>query len=204
MRNNTHQLVLTAMFVALTLLLGLTPAGLIPLGFINVTILCVPVIVGTLLLGFKRGLILGACFGIASTLSMFGMSMTPPSALASALAAKSPLLAILMCMAPRMMIPVSVSAVYKLFTRGKGRSVKAVPFAAVAGSLTNTILYLGMMLWFYILVGLDASGILTLITGTALIAGGSEAVVAAVISGAVLFAIWKNQPEKTDNRGTTT
>lgn len=47
MNQKTHHLVLTALFVALILLLGFTPLGLIPLGFINVTILCVPVIIGT-------------------------------------------------------------------------------------------------------------------------------------------------------------
>ena len=60
--NRTFKLTVTALFIALVLLFGLTPVGLIPLGFVNVTILCVPVIVGTLLLGFRTGLILGACF----------------------------------------------------------------------------------------------------------------------------------------------
>ena len=59
MKNNTRQLSLTALFVALVFLLGLTPLGLITLGFINVTILCLPVIVGTILLGLKTGLLLG-------------------------------------------------------------------------------------------------------------------------------------------------
>ena len=47
------------MFIALVVLLGLTPLGLIPLGFINVTILHIPVIIGALALGLKGGLILG-------------------------------------------------------------------------------------------------------------------------------------------------
>ena len=60
--HSTYRLTLTALFVALILLFGLTPVGLIPLGFINVTILCVPVVAGTLILGLKTGLLLGACF----------------------------------------------------------------------------------------------------------------------------------------------
>ena len=71
--NQTLHIVLTALFIALVLLLGLTPIGLIPLGFINVTILCVPVIVGTLFLGLKTGLVLGLCFGGVSALSAFGI-----------------------------------------------------------------------------------------------------------------------------------
>ena len=44
LHNSTYRLVLTALFVALVILFGLTPAGLISLGFINVTLLCIPVI----------------------------------------------------------------------------------------------------------------------------------------------------------------
>ena len=58
-KNTTHRMVLLALFVALVLLLGFTPLGLIPLGFINVTILCVPVIVGALSMGQKEGIVLG-------------------------------------------------------------------------------------------------------------------------------------------------
>ena len=36
--SNTHHMVLTALFIAMILLLGFTPMGLIPLGFINITI----------------------------------------------------------------------------------------------------------------------------------------------------------------------
>ena len=184
-------MVLAALFVALILVLGMTPLGLIPLGFINVTILCVPVIVGTIVLGRSTGMILGACFGLTSALSAFGLSLTPPSALASALVVQSPLLAICMCFLPRLMVPVVTHVVYRLVARGKERDAKALPFAAVAGSLTNTVLYLGMMLLFYYLCGLDSAAVLTIIGGTGLIAGGSEAAAAAIIVTPVAVALWK-------------
>lgn len=53
--SKTFRLTFTALFIALVLFLGLTPFGLIPLGFINVTLLCVPVAVGCVLLGLKTG-----------------------------------------------------------------------------------------------------------------------------------------------------
>lgn len=197
MKDSTQNMVLMAMFVAITMLLGLTPIGLIPLGFINVTILCVPVILGTILLGLNSGLILGACFGLASTMSAFGLSMTPPSALASALAVKNPFLAIVMCFGPRLLVPVITHLVYrlmaKIFSRKQAVSPQAVPVAAVCGSLTNTIFYLGLMLLFYNIVSLDSTKLMAIITGTGLIAGGLEAVVAAVIASPVAYAIWKVQ-----------
>ena len=41
------ELTTLALLMALIILLGFTPVGLIPLGFINVTTLCIPVIIGT-------------------------------------------------------------------------------------------------------------------------------------------------------------
>lgn len=190
MKTNTTRLALTALFVALILLFGLTPIGLIPLGFVNVTILCVPVIVGTLLLGLKTGLVLGACFGTVSALSAFGIWGTP-SSLAAALVAASPILALIMCFLPRLLVPVVSYWVYKLFSGGHRASGKAVPIAAAAGSLTNTVFYLGLMLLFYVIMGIDSTKVLTLIGGTGLIAGSLEAIVAAIISTPVLTALWK-------------
>ena len=190
MKTNTFRLAVTALFVALILLFGLTPIGLIPLGFINVTILCVPVIVGTLLLGLKTGLVLGSCFGAVSALSAFGIWGTP-SSLAAALVAASPVLALVMCFLPRLLVPVVTHFAYKLFAGGSKTAHKAVPIAAVAGSLTNTIFYLGLMLLFYVLMGIDSTKVLALIGGTGLIAGSAEAIVAAVISTPVMAALWK-------------
>jgi len=188
--NNTARLTLTALFVALILLFGLTPVGLIPLGFVNVTILCVPVIIGTILLGLKIGLVLGACFGTVSALSAFGIWGTP-SALAAALVAASPLLALIMCFLPRLMVPMVTYFVYKLFSNGRRASAKSVPYAAICGSLTNTILYLGLMLLFYVIMGIDSTKVLALIGGTGLVAGSLEAIVAAVLSTPILTALWK-------------
>ncbi len=190
MNKNMRHFVLTALFVALVLLLGLTPLGLIPLGFINVTILCVPVIIGTLLLGLKTGLLLGFVFGTVSALSAFGITGTP-STLAATLVAASPALAAVMCYLPRLLVPVFVHFAYRLVARGKENSRRALPVAAVAGSLCNTVFYLGLMLLFYTVLGLDNKTILALIGGTGLIAGGCEAVAAAVITTPIVIALRK-------------
>lgn len=187
----TKRLTLTALFVALVFLLGLTPLGLIPLGFINVTILCIPVIVGALLLGWQTGLLLGFFFGTASLMSVMGLSMTAPSGLASALLAKSVPLCVIMCYVPRLCVPLVACGVYRLIARGQEHCVKALPVAAAVGSLTNTVLYLGMMWAFYALTGLDANRILALILGTGALGGGSEAVVAAVLVTPIVTALWK-------------
>lgn len=187
-----NNLVLPALFIGVILLLGMTPVGMIPLGFINISILCTPIVVGTLLMGLKQGLVLGLCFGGVSALSAFGIYGTP-SSLAGALVAANPVLAAVMCFVPRLMVPVNVHLVYRALSRGEKNSRRAVPVAAVAGSLTNTVLYLGLMLLFYVILGINSEKVLGLIGGTGLIAGSLEAVFAAVISTPVLMALWMIQ-----------
>ena len=59
--------VLLGLLAGLIFLMGQTPLGLIPLGFCNVTLLVIPVAVGTIYMGWKNGLILGATFAATST-----------------------------------------------------------------------------------------------------------------------------------------
>ena len=191
----TRQLTLTALFIALVVLLGLTPLGLIPLGFINVTILHIPVIIGALVLGLKGGLILGCAFGLVSTLRAFGIPL-PASALVSNLMAESPLLVVVMSMLPRLLVPLATCGFCHLLERRGARRSVALAASAVAGTLTNTVFYLGLMLLFYILTSLDAAAVLGLIAGTGALGGGAEAVVAALVTTPVVLALEKIQKRK--------
>ena len=239
--------VVLALFVGLIILMGLTPIGLIPLGFINVTILAVPVVVGTLLLGWKSGLVLGAAFGGVS----FASALMKPSALVATLMGVSPVYVFLLCVLPRLAVPMVAWGVNRFFEKRSGSPSadyltaavcgclfnvlvflvvptwlknaglsealtstftaligfavniligygmfrmlglrdKATAVSAVCGSLTNTVLYLGMMLLFYVIAGIDSAKVLTLIGGTALLAGSAEAAVAGILCTPILNAL---------------
>ena len=194
MNKNTRELVQTAIFVALILLLGLTPIGMIPLGFIYLSLLGVPVVIGTLLLGLRRGLLLGLCFGAVSAMKAFGL-FGAPSTLAATLMAASPVLAMIMTFLPRLLVPVTTQLCYRAVS-GRMKLRRAVAIAAAVGSLTNTFFYLGLMLLFYCIMGIDSAKVLALIGGTGLIAGSAEAVVNALISVPVLGALWKIDSRK--------
>jgi len=190
-RKRIFRMTAAALLIALVFLFGITPVGLIPLGFINITVLCIPVIIGTLTLGLKTGILLGFCFGTASAMSMTGIALTPPSALASALFAASPVLAFVMCFVPRLLVPIVSYITYTVIGKKCRGSAIAVSISAALGSLTNTIFYLGLMLLFYYISGLDTKSILALIAGTGFIAGGCEAIAAALISVPVIKALYK-------------
>ena len=157
---STRSLVLNALFVALVFLLGMTPIGIIPLGAINVTILHIPVIAGTLFLGLKSGILLGFIFGLCSTLSAFGLSLTAPSALAAALGAKSPLLLIAMCFIPRLLVPLVTWYAKETLSSSEKRPYFPDAFAALLGSVTNTVFYLSLMVVFYSAAGLDVNALI--------------------------------------------
>ena len=184
-RKKLTNMVLLALFAGLIFLMGQTPLGLIPLGFCNVTLLVIPVAVGTIYMGWKNGLILGATFAATSLLS----ALTRPSALVATLMGASPLLAIIMTVLPRLCIPLVIWGVYALLSKLKKPVTAAI--AAACGSLTNTVLYLGLMLCFYMLCGIDNTSVLTTIGVVAGGAGPLEAVAAAIIVPPVLAALWK-------------
>lgn len=78
MRNTkTAALVLTALFAAIIVIMAYTPLGYIPLGIINATIIQIPVILGSLFCGPKKGGFLGFIFGLTSFLKN---TLTPATA----------------------------------------------------------------------------------------------------------------------------
>lgn len=67
MRNTkTTELVLTALFAAIIIIMAFTPLGYIPLVIINATIIHIPVILGALFCGPKKGGFFGFVFGLTS------------------------------------------------------------------------------------------------------------------------------------------
>ena len=79
MRNSkTNELVLTGLFTAIIIIMAFTPLGYIPLVVINATIIHIPVILGSLFCGPKKGAFLGFVFGkatiVGGTLSSFVFS----------------------------------------------------------------------------------------------------------------------------------
>ena len=184
-RKNLVNLVLLGLFAGLIFLMGQTPLGLIPLGFCNVTLLVIPVAVGTLYMGWKNGLVLGGAFAATSLLS----ALTKPSALVATLMGASPVLTIVMTVLPRLCIPLAIWGVHQCL--GKMKPALSTAIAAACGSLTNTVLYLGLMLCFYMLCGIDNTQVLTTIGIVAGGAGPLEALAAAVITPPILTALRK-------------
>ncbi len=163
---STRRIVITGVLAAVAILLGITRLGFIPVPNIsgNATIMHVPAIVGGVLEGPLVGLLVGGIFGLFSWLQ-----------------ATSPLFANpLVSVLPRLFI--GVTAAFTYVGLRKANEAVALIMAGVVGTLTNTILVLGMA----IVLGLLPAAAVPGIIPQAL----AEVVIAAVITLAVV-AGWK-------------
>ena len=201
MRNKkTLGLVQVALFTAIVFVLAMVPGlGYIPLGVIRATTIHIPVIVGSVILGPKKGAVLGGMFGLTSLINNT-ISPTVTSFVFSPVLAmemmglKGALMSLVICFIPRILIGIVPYYVYggirKVMKKGKSSLIVALGSAGVAGSLTNTLLVMNLI---YLLFGEEYAAAkemayealysaILLIIGTN---GVPEAIVAAVLVAAI-------------------
>jgi uncharacterized membrane protein len=166
---------------AVAIVLGVTRLGMIPwFAGASLTIAHVPVIIGAILEGPIVGLVIGFLFGLFSLVQ----AAMAPSGIDAAFV--NPLISVL----PRLFVGPAAALVYVLIA-GKaeakgGRASLGVIVAAVVGTLTNTILVLGAL-------GIGGFFPWPMIWAVAVANGPAEALVAAVVSFAVIAA-WRRLP----------
>ncbi|MFI3172869.1 MAG: ECF transporter S component [Eubacteriales bacterium] len=192
--SKTLGLVQVAMFSAIIVILAFTPfLGYIPLGFTRATIIHIPVIIGSILLGPKKGATLGFVFGLTSLINNT-MNPTVTSFVFSPFYSLGEVSggvgSLIICFLPRILVGVTPYYVYTLvleFFKNKkiGLSV-ALGSAGIIGSLTNTLLVMNLIYIFFKDAYADANGlasdtVYTFILSIIGINGIPEAIVAAII-----------------------
>lgn len=196
----TSEMVKMALFIALIILLSVTPLGYIPLGPINATTIQMPVIIGAVIFGWKKGAVLGGVFGLTSLIK----NTVQPNITSFVFSPFVPvfgeesgsLWAVLVSLFPRIMIGVVAAGVFALLKNFKLNKTLSSAAAGFFGSLANTVLVMGGI---YIFFGesysaakeIAYSTLMTTVFATITGAGITEAVVSAVICGAVCAALFK-------------
>ena len=196
-------LVQTALLGAIIFLLAFTPSlGYIPLGVVNATIIHVPVIIGSLILGPKRGAVLGFLFGLSSMI----MATTSPALtsfifspfMSSGITPLGPVWSLIICFIPRILVGIVPWYVYHwirgLLHERKGSDTTGLFISGICGSLTNTILVLGLI---YILfghayadaVGISYKALIGALLSVVAVNGVLEAIVAAILASAIVKAL---------------
>ncbi len=205
----TFRMVLTALFMAIVIIMAFVPnLGYINLVLIKATLIHVPVIIGSIVLGPQMGAVLGLTFGLTSLIN----NSISPSVLSFAF---SPFysvggiggnfFSIIICFVPRILVGVVPYYVYKglmvLIKKFKARQVVALPVACALGSLTNTLLVMNMIYIFFkdefaaaksIAVEVVYDTILGIIAAN----GIPEAIVAVIIGTSISLVLLKLVPRK--------
>ena len=163
---SVRKIVISGVLAAIAILLGVTRLGFIPVPNLsgNATIMHVPAIVGGVMEGWLVGGIVGTIFGLFS----FLQATTPLF--------KDPLVAIF----PRIFIGITAYFTYAGLKRAN--EYLALTVAAVVGTLTNTVLVLGMA----VIRGYLPMAAIPPIIPQAI----AEVIIAAIITVAVVAA-WK-------------
>lgn len=197
-RISTVSMVQVAIFGAIICVMAFTPfLGYIPLGFTRATIIHVPVIIASLLMGPKKGGALGFLFGLTSFINNT-MNPTPTSFVFTPFYSigdvSGGIGSVLICFIPRILVGILPFYVYKLVlrfsneeTRRKGVSNVGLVLAGVSGALVNTLLVMNLIFVFFreayaAANDVAVSAVYTFILSVIGINGVPEAIVAGVLT----------------------
>jgi uncharacterized membrane protein len=181
-QERTRKIVITGVLSAISIFLGITRLGFIPwVTGASLTIMHVPVIIGAVLEGPVVGLVIGLIFGLFS-LVQAAVAPTGPADVWFT----NPLLSVL----PRLFIGPISWVVYQGLKRWK---IPALITAGIAGSLTNTLLVLGMI---GLLGFLPWAAIPVIILGNGLPEAGAAAILVVAVA-----SIWQQIERQSKNEG---
>lgn len=183
---SVRHMAVTGMLGAISVILGMTPLGFIPVGPTNATIMHIPVIIGAIVEGPIVGMAVGLIFGIFSLIR----SITTPTPVSFVF--WNPLVSIL----PRILIGLVSYYVYKgTFKITKNETV-SLGITGALGTLTNTLGVLGMVYILYAerfvsALGMSGEKAFTVISSIGIANGLPEMFVAMLIVTAAVKGIKK-------------
>lgn len=181
---STRKITTFAMLTAITVILGFTPLGIIPIPPVSATIMHIPVIIIAILEGPIAGALMGLIFGLISIIR----AITTGNLLLMAFL--NPLVSVL----PRVFIGIAAYYSYKLLPV-KNESIR-VGVAAAVGTFINTVGFLGMMYLLYAGTFAKVNNIKESLVGDTILTiavthGIPEILVAVVITTSVVIAVKK-------------
>lgn len=161
-KNTLFRLTLTALFIAIMIVMNFTPIGYITTGLFSITLLTIPVALGAACLGPIGGMVLGLVFGLTSFLQAFGIGFViDPSA--ATLFNENPFGYTVMCFLPRILTGLISGLAFYLF---KQKNCIGLPAFIVSAGLVptfNTLLFMSFFALFYRNTILGGASFLTVI-----------------------------------------
>ncbi len=193
-------LTLTAIFLAIIVVMSFTPIGYLKVGTIEISLLAIPVAAGAALLGVGGGALLGLAFGITSLIQCFGMS-----AFGTALMGINPALTVILCIVPRVLVGVASALVYKALKKKNVQTNVSSLLSFLTAAVVNTVLFVGLFIAFFgnteFYSGLETqfatTGVIAFFAAFVGVNGIVEAVASALVGGALGGVIKRIEKQKT-------
>lgn len=194
----TTRMVLTGLFMAIIAVMAFVPnVGYINLVIIKATLIHVPVIIGSIVLGPQMGAVLGLTFGMTSLInnsinpSLLSFAFSPFYSLGDV---GGNFWSLIICFVPRILVGIVPYYVYKgimkLFGKFKAKRPLALGVAGVVGAFTNTLLVMNCIYIFFredfaTARNIAIDTVYSVILGIIAANGIPEAIVAAVLAIAI-------------------
>ncbi|HHU90239.1 MAG TPA: ECF transporter S component [Clostridiaceae bacterium] len=179
---NPRNLAFLGLMLGITIILDMTPLGMIPLGAISATIIHIPTIITGIVLGPAAGLIMGTALGFVGWIH----ALTRPATILDPFF-MNPLISVL----PRIFIGVIAYFVYlgvtKLIEKKSVKSAVSTFIGGMAGSITNTILVFLMLYLIYAKELVEKAGMSFGVILVSVIT--TNAIAEAIISGLITMTV---------------
>ncbi|BDH61858.1 membrane protein [Lysinibacillus sp. PLM2] len=205
-----REFTLTTTFLSIILLFALTPVGFIHLGVIKATIIHIPIIIASIILGPKIGAFLGLVFGITSIIT----NTIAPTLLSFAFSPAIPVLgtsqgsfwALFIAIVPRVLIGFIPYYMFKALSKAVSKKKNNQKLAFFLTGLLSTFLHTFLVMGSISLIFQDAyaqainadssSAIFKAVMTVFLTNGITEAVIAAIVTSLVAPPLYKLSKNK--------
>lgn len=178
-KSKTYRIAILGILTAIIILQNFVPfLGYIPIPPLNPTIIHITVIVAAIVLGTREGMLVGFVWGIVRLFKAYTMPASPLDLLLFT----NPLISIF----PRLMVGVVAGLVFAAFQK-RGKEKTGMFAASISGSLTNTVLVLGLIALLYgneyaSSLGVDPTNLMAVLAGVVATNGLAEAAASAIIA----------------------
>ena len=189
----TRSMVELSLMSAIIIVMAMTPLGYLKTPFLSITLLTIPVAVGSMILGPKGGAFLGGIFGATSfAQALSGAGMT------AIMLQNNPLGVLFLCFVPRILEGFLCGFIFSVLKRTKLKKA-AYYIAGVSCPVLNTVLFMGTLVTLFyqtdyiqtLVNSLGAKNPLGFIVALVGLQGVIEAALCGVLSGTVALTLAK-------------
>lgn len=148
-KRSVQSLTQFSILLAIELILGFTPLGLITLPIASITLLHIPVIISAITLGWKQGALMGFAFGIISLIKAITSAASPVDLLFNPFVSGKPVFSIILCIVPRVLLGIFAALLFLLLKPHFKNNTWSIGISTGLSTALHSILVLVLLFLFF-------------------------------------------------------